>query len=282
MKIPHKKRDKFFPIILIISVLLSVICFYSHSWGTSTILSKGLSFAVTPLRNTTKCVYDTFCDIGTYFKGMSALKNENERLIKENKRLSDENESIQALKSENDSLYGFLELKKERNDFKFVNANIVSHHSSGYSSIFTIDKGSFHGISANMPIISDDGTLIGVTYSVEASSTRCKAIISYDVNVGVYDENTGETGILSGSFDTFSDGKALICSLSDDTTVKAGDKILTSGLGNIYPRGLAIGTVEKITPQEGEHKYSAVVKPDVSALACDRIMVIQSFERVYE
>lgn len=282
MKIPHKKRDRFFPIIFIISVLLCAVCFYSHSHGTSTYLSKGLSLVVTPLRNGTKGVYDIFCDMGIYFKGLDALKEENEKLVKENKLLADENESMQNLKSENDSLYGFLELKKERTDFKFVNANIVSHSSSGYSSIFTIDKGSFHGIEANMPIISDDGTLLGITYSVESSSTRCKAVTSYDVNVGVYDESTGETGILSGSFDTFSDGKVKINSLSDDTTIKVGDKILTSGLGNIYPRGLCIGTVEKIVPEEGEHKYSAVVKPNVSALGCDRVMIIRSFERVYE
>ena len=175
-----------------------------------------------------------------------------------------------------------LDLKKERNDYAFTNANIVSKSASGYTSIFTIDKGSFHGIKAGMPVISDEGALVGVTYSVEATSTRCKSVLSYDVNVGVYDELSGETGILSGSFDTFSQNRCVIRGLSHETTVKPGDKILTSGLGEVYPRNLVIGTVIGFSPEMGTHTKNAVVELDSTAIACDSVMVITSFERVYE
>lgn len=282
MKIPHKKRDFFIPISLVCAVLLSVICFLSHSSGTSTVLSSALSVVTTPLRGAAKGIYNVCSSVGNYFSDISELKSENKLLRRENKLLKEENASLQLLENENESLYKFLELRKERTDFKFTNANIISKSASGFSSFFTIDKGSFHGIKEGMPIISDDGALVGITYSAEPSSTRCLSILSYDLGIGVYNENTGETGILSGSFETFADSRCLISGIPDDTLVSVGDKILTSGLGETYPRNLIIGTVESFIPDAGSHTRSAVINLDPSILAADSIMVITGFERIYE
>lgn len=282
MKIPHRKKDYFIPIMIVVSIILSAIAFSSHSSGTSTLLSKGLSLISSPLESVTKNIYDFCSSVGGYFGSMDTLMKENEILKKENKQLTEENLKVNELKNENDSLYKFLELKKEHTDYKLTNCNVISKTSSGYSSVFTIDKGSFHGIKPDMPVISEEGILLGVTYSVEPNSTRCKSIISYDMSIGVYDEQSGETAIVSGYFDTFSQNKCFIHNLPDTTTIAVGDKILTSGLGEIYPRGLEIGVVESFVPDAGTHTMGAVIKPDESSLACDRVMVITSFERTYK
>lgn len=282
MKIPHQKRDLFMPLSFLVSIVLCVICFLSHSMGTSTILSNGLSLITSPLSNATKFIYDGFSSIGGYFSDINELKAENKRLEKENKRLTEENHTLELVRNENRSLYGFLELKKEHNDYKFINSNIISKSVSGYSASFTIDKGSFHGVAAGMPIISDEGALVGITYSVDPLSSRCKSILSYDLNVGVYNEATGETGILSGSFDTFLDSKCIIGPIGEDSQMKSGDKILTSGLGETYPRNLIIGTVDSFIPDEGSHSKNAVITIDDSILEADYVMVITSFEKTYE
>ena len=282
LKIPHRKRDYFIPVMYLSAVILCAVCFASHGSGTSSLLSKGLSFVVTPLQTCTKGIYDFCSSASVYFGGMDALKEENEKLLKQNKKLSEENAAVKGLKAENDSLYKFLELKKEHTDYKFTNANVISRSSDGYTASFTVDKGSFHGIKENMPIISEEGALLGVTYSVDANSSRCKSIISYDMNIGIYDEETGETGILSGSFETFVKNKCLIQPLNESTTVKAGHRILTSGLGTVYPRGLIIGIVSDFIPVSGTHAMGAVVTPDKSSMTSDRVMVITSFERYYE
>ena len=282
MKIPHRKKDLYMPIMFAVSILLTIICFASHSSGTSTILSKGLSLVTTPLRIMAKGTYNSLSSVTDYFSDINSLKEENELLVKQNQALAEENAQYKTLKSENDSLYKFLELKKERVDYKFTNANIVSKSAVGYSEIFTIDKGSFHGIKENMPVISAEGALIGITYSVESTSTRCKSILSYDVNVGVYNKETGETGMLSGSFETFSQNRCVIKGLSNNTTITPGSKIFTSGLGEIYPRDLYIGTIYGFIPEMGSHTKNAVVALDDSIITSDSIMVITSFERIYE
>ena len=282
MKIPHRKKDLYFPILFGIAILLSIICFASHSSGTSTLLSKGLSLVTTPLRSASKYIFEVCSSAGEYFSDVDKLKEENKLLKKENKTLSDENDNLRRLEKENESLYKVLELKRERNDFEFTNANIISRSTSGYTDTFTLDKGSFHGIKAGMPVISDEGALIGVTYSVEATSSRCKSILSYDVNVGIYDEGSGETGILSGSFETFPDSASAIKDIPDDSSIKKGSKILTSGLGDTYPRNLIVGTVSGLISDKSSHTRSAVVTPHESFFSGEYVMIITSFERSYE
>lgn len=282
MKIPHRKKDYFLPIMFIIALALCAVCFMSHTQGTSTLLSKGLSIVTTPIRGATFKIYNSVSGIFEYFDDVEALKEENKRLKQENATLTKENEALSSIKRENENLYGFLELKKEHTDYKLTNANVISKSDSGFISIFTIDKGSFHGIRENMPIITSSGALMGVTYSVETSSTRCISILSYDTKVGVYDENTGEVGILSGSFDTFKDKKCIIESLDADSGIKEGDTILTSGLGSIYPRGITIGKVEGFVNDLGSHTKSAVVTLDDSVFASENVMVITNFVRTYE
>ncbi len=282
MKIPHRKRDLFFPLMFLTAIGLCVLCFMAHLSGTSTFLSKGLSFVTTPLRIAAKGAYNVCDSISSYFSDIDALLKENEALKKQNKDLSNKIKEISSLEKENEWLYKSLDLKNERTDFKLTNANIISKSTSGYSEFFTIDKGSFHGIKENMPIITNDGALLGITYSVEGSSTRCKSILSYDISLGIYNAATGETGLLSGSFDAFKKNMCAISDISDDTTMQSGDSILTSGLGDIYPRGLVVGKVDSFTPKTASHTRNALITLESLLSNNESIMIITEFERIYE
>ena len=163
-----------------------------------------------------------------------------------------------------------------------MDAKIIAKSSSNYVSTFTLDKGSFHGIKENMPIITSNGALMGVTYSVDSNSCRCISIISYDTKVGVYNSNTGETGILSGSFDRFVMGQCVIHGVPNEAAMKKGDKIYTSGLGTIYPRDLKIGVVKDFLPEKGSQAKSVVIDVDASVFTDDSVMILTDFEKVYE
>ena len=281
LKIPHRRRNYTIPAAFAVAVILCAICFVSRAFGASSFLSGGLSVIVSPLQSCTKSIYDGVSSLGDYLDGIDELKEENEKLTLENKKLTEQNSKVKKLEAENESLHKFLEIKKEHTDFKYASGNIIARSLSGYSGTFTIDKGSAHGIKAGLPIISEEGALVGITHSVDVSSTVCKSIISYDINVGVYSENSGETSIMSGSFDVFKNKKCIIKELASDSKISVGDTILTSGYGETYPRGLKIGTVEKLVPEAGSHSMSAVVKLEDSSITCDRIMVITSFKEAY-
>jgi rod shape-determining protein MreC len=73
----------------------------------------------------------------------------------------------------------------------------------------------------------------------------------------------------------------VISGLTEKTKIKEGDTILTSGLGEIYPRDLKIGTVEYFIKEQGSHTKSAVIRLDSSILSSKNIMILTGFEREY-
>ncbi len=281
MKVVYKKRQIFYPVCFVIAVIMSAVCLKVWN-GRANIVSKAVNFAVSPLQSVSDSICDSISEIGGYFRNQKKLLEENESLKKENAELKKLESRNMLLKNQNDNLYGYLGLKRERTDFELVNAQIIARTSSNYTSSFVIDKGTFHGVKEDMPIIDSDGNLLGVTVSADATSTKCLSVLSYDVNVGVYDERTGNTGVMSGDFDAFSSGKCMIKGLVSQTDIKEGDGILTSGLGDVYPRGLTVGKVESIIPDMNSYTLSAVVVPESTQLEADDIMVITGFERVYE
>lgn len=282
LKISYKKKNYFFNICLVVSIVLSCICFVTYNSPVGSFLSKATNFIATPLQSAASAIYDGFSSITDHFQSVKKLSEENERLLKENMRLSSLDSQNRLLQKENDDLYAYLELKKDRSDFEFVNAKVIARSSSNYIATFTLDKGSFHGIKSNMPIIDSDGYLIGVVYSTDFTSSKCRYITSYDVNIGVYNENSGSTGILTGDFEMFTKNRCLIKGFSEDSTTKIGDRILTSGIGSTYPKGLILGTVSEIISQPDTHTKSAVVAPKEDLFETDNLMIISDFSRIYE
>ena len=282
MKIRYRKSNSFFYLCIVTAIILSFICFVSYKSPVGNIVSNTVSFITTPVQKVGKYTFDLVSGVADYFSSVKKLSEENRYLKSEIDKLSSLEAQNEILRKQNESLYSFLELKKLRSDFSLCDAKIIARTSSNYVSEFIIDKGSFHGIKENMPVIDDVGRIIGIVFSTDIQRSRCRYITSYDVNIGVYDEKTGNTGLLSGDFGTSSRSKCLIKGLMSETDIGTGDRILTSGLGDIYPEGLIVGTVVELIPDAGSHTLTAVVSPDENIFSADNIMVITDFTRIYE
>ena len=65
--------------------------------------------------------------------------------------------------------------------------------------------------------------------------------------------------------------------LSTDSDIKVGDRIISSGIGVVYPRGLLIGTVTEIVPDEVSRTLSAHIEPAVNLKDVVHVMIIKDF-----
>ncbi len=282
MKISHKKANLFFPLMLCIAIIMSSVCFASYNSGTSTLLAKSLGIVITPLEVCANYIGNTFSGVKKYFSDIDKLTEENKLLKQQLAQYTAQNQDFLVIKKQNDELFKFLQLKRERTDFIMTDARVIARTSSNYISKFTIDKGSFHGISENMPVITSDNSIMGVVYSVGLTSSECLCITSYDTTIGVFDERSGSTGFLSGDFELFSQNKCKVTGIHEQSDIKIGDKILTSGLGDIYPSQLVAGVVTDVFPDPTTYTLTACVKPSDSIFTSENVMIITSFNRVYE
>ena len=140
-----------------------------------------------------------------------------------------------------------LELNKTLTEYTPVNATILSRNKSYWFNTITIDKGSNSGIEKNMAVITKNG-LIGKISKVSKTSSEVKLITSDDINfkvsVAIKTNNDDNYAILNGY--NKKNGLIKASDINKSTEINKGDVVLTSGLGELIPAGIYIGTVEKI------------------------------------
>jgi len=120
-----------------------------------------------------------------------------------------------------------------------------------------------------MAVISTAG-VVGKLITVSSDASRVLLINDHNSAVDAFDQRSRARGIIAGVVD---DG--LIMKYVDRTEdVKAGDVIITSGMDGIFPRGLLVGEVVKVS-QEGPGLFLNVqVKPAVDFRKLEQVLVL--------
>jgi len=159
---------------------------------------------------------------------------------------------------------------KEKYVASTVAAQVIGSSGSDLAHVLTIDKGSSNGIRVDEAVITPDG-IVGKVRDVFPSSAEVLEINDPTSGAGVVLTNTRIRAILRGT----PAGRAQIGNLTADSRIKPGEPVITSGGDQIYPRGLAVGTVESIGPDPDHQPYSAiVVHPAVDLNRLEEVLVI--------
>jgi rod shape-determining protein MreC len=148
-------------------------------------------------------------------------------------------------------------------------------------SVMMIDRGTSSGVERNMPVVTPDGI---VGYVAEAGLSWAKVVTVCEAasSVGAVVERTGETGLVSGSYTLAADNLLKMTYLSPDSDIAVGDRIVTSGYGNVYPRGLIIGYVESVENDSLSQTVTATVKLAARLADPEKVMVITAYEAAKE
>lgn len=191
----------------------------------------------------------------------------------ENRELRDQIEQLQIeqvrMKQDADqahrlqSLLGF----KEQFIAKTMAAQVIGSSGSEQSRTVTIDRGSRDGIQPDMAVIAATG-VVGKVISVFKSTAQVLLINDQQSGVGTILEQSRLQGVLKGK----SSGELVIDKIMPDEEVKPGDKVLTSGGDQIFPKGLIIGNVDKI--DKGPEFLQVTVKPTAALNRLEEVLVI--------
>ena len=88
---------------------------------------------------------------------------------------------------------------------------------------------------------------------------------------------TRETAIAEGNYDLMAEGALRLSYLTENSTVVIGDTVETSGRGGLFPKGVMIGTVESVLPEENGISYYAVIKPFVDVETVSSVSIVTAF-----
>lgn len=193
---------------------------------------------------------------------------ENERLSRSNDLLKRKLNELNEIYLENVRLKNLLLFKKKTN-FKVIIAQVLSRSSDSWSSAIIIDKGRYHGIRSGFVVIDYLGLVGRVTDTTEFTS---KVILINDPNMGVsaLDQRSRQEGLVSGTL-----GSSLIMKyLPKDADVQVSDTVITSGLTDMYPKGILIGKIIGVGEEFSGLSRYCLIKPAVNLSNLEEVLVI--------
>lgn len=151
-----------------------------------------------------------------------------------------------------------------------VVAQVIGGSGSDQSRVLTIDKGSRDGLKPDMAVITANG-IVGKLQDVFPGTSQVLEIDDQNSGAGVLLAGSRIRAILHGTLS----GELMIGNLTADSRIKPGDRVLTSGGDQVFPRGLPVGTIESIRPDPDNPPYTAIrVKPAVDLDRVEEVLVI--------
>ena len=175
---------------------------------------------------------------------------------------------LREVSLENARLKNLLNLK-QKSLYRLIPAAVIARSPDSWSSSIVIDKGRSSGINPQMAVINLDG-LVGRVIEVYSSASKVLLLNDSSQGVSCIVQRSRQEGLVSGTL-----GSNLIMRyLPDDAQIEKGDLIITSGLSQVYPKGLAVGQVINIGKDFSGLNRFAVVKPAADLTALEEVLVI--------
>lgn len=244
--------------------------------GLSSATSSVVGLFTTPMQWLASIGGERLSNLTADVRKVQEMEQEIDELRRElderNRQLSDYYE----IKKQNDDLKEYLDIKDVHQDWAFVPATIVGRDTNELFSGFTVNKGAVSGVRAGDPVITESG-LVGRVSKVGTTYAKVETIYHPDVQVSVISSRTEEIGVLCGDKIYADQNLVQMQYLNPKTSVQAGDLIVTSGKGGVYPQKIIIGTVQQVIQSRTDISLTALVRPAVDLDSITSVMIITSF-----
>ena len=175
-------------------------------------------------------------------------------------------QELSAKAAEVDRLKALLNFKA-RAPFGSIAAQVIAASPEDGSKAVVIDRGEDAGLKVDMPVITPEG-VVGKIAAVYPHTAQVLLITDPTCGVGCFLEKSRIQGILKGGGQ---DG-CYLHYVMDDQKVPTGEAVITSGLDQVYPKGLLVGYV--VRAQEGNIYQRIAVKPAASLDRLEDVLIL--------
>lgn len=254
---------------LVVASLIVVTVYYREGpSGPVHAVRSAVQTVATPFETAGEFLTRPLRTVGSWFSNLGVSRSEVALLRKQNTDLRTRNAELEEARQENErlrSLVGFVETR----DLESVGARVIGRAPNSWEGVITIDRGSNDGVKAGMPVIGDAG-LLGQTVEVTANSAKVRLITDQRSGVAAIVQSSRVEGIARGSIDR----ELTLDFVSSEATIRAGDVVITSGIGGVYPKGLVIGEVTSVRLQANTLSPLIAVRPSARLADMEEVLVL--------
>ncbi len=204
---------------------------------------------------------------------LRGVSEENRQLKTDLVRIDSEMVRLREKLAEYRNLQNLLETTNY-DGYQRITARVVSRDVNHLFGTVIIDKGSFHGIQKDQPVVDATG-LVGRVILVTTLSSRVLLITDERHGSGALITKVpgvDHYGVIRGIRDNF------YCEMDFLTTpvlLENGQTVVTSGQDGLYPRGLLVGRVANPVDKSASTQQRNVIAPAAALDRLDLVSVLQ-------
>lgn len=234
------------------------------------------AFGLYPLQSATKNISKAFVKIYTGITDIITLQDSLEAMRNRVATLEGTALEYRQLKSENDRLKKLLNDRPVDDNYELEYAEIVSKDPQNFYRTIVINKGSVDGISVGMPVIAyQNGVkgLVGKIIEVRNYYSRVLSLSDETSQISVMLETSHAAGIMSGQ--SLKSQEAYLGYIDRSVEVEEGERVITSGMGGVFSKGILVGTIFKVEKKIYGLFHDLYVSPVVDFSSLEDVYIIK-------
>ncbi len=270
LKFSNKDKKSKVVFIVIVVVIIFMMIFISSVTKNK---ENGFTGLVDTVNSFVTTVSDKTNGFFSFFTSKKKLNAQIENLKKENDELKLNNVEMKKIENENNTLRRQLDIKEEYKYFKMALGAVIVRNQSNWNESFVINLGEKDGIKEGMPVITKDG-LVGQIISVTENTSKVMTILDSSSSVSVEIGSINQTAVCKGEYSLKGQSKIKLIYIPIEAEISPGDIVYTSGISEIYPKGLPVGKIIEVKNNKNEINRYAIVETFSNIISINEIAVI--------
>ena len=203
------------------------------------------------------------------FHRMMLREQENVKLKEEVAKMLKEQQACREIFYEDKTLRGLLALKEKEHRY-ITSAQVIGRSADQWSNVLILDKGRSDGIAKDMVAVTEKG-LVGKISGVSDSYSNLMLLSDINFSAAVRVQESRIEGVISGT----GFRKCQLKYIPYEEEVKKGNTIITSGLDQLFPKGILVGYVSKVNKKDIGFFQEIEVLPFVDLSKIETVAIIR-------
>jgi len=251
--------------ILVLCLLLLTLQTRGRASGAADLVAR----VTTPVQKTLSAIHRGVFGLWSTYLDWKNVRAENRRLRDENQRLRVDALAVSETAEENQRLRRLLDLKA-RLPLNTLTGEIIAREWGGWVRSLTVNRGRADDVRRLTAVISPDG-LVGRVVDVRPGAAVVQVLTDPTSTVGAHAVRTRTPGVVEGEPRGTIRFKYMA---RDGSALQAGDLVVTSGLGGLFPRGIPVGRVRAIDDRGSALFSFATLEPAVNFAKIDEVLLL--------
>ena len=264
----NKRKIGWLILLVALSIILMTVWSRESDTGPIHRVRVATETVAAPISSAGKWVSTPFRGFFSWMSGLGVSRGQLSELRDQNKELRARVVALEETRLDNKRLSELINSTNAQG-YKGVTATVIGLPPSAWNQVIITDKGSKDGIEINMPALGPYG-LIGQVIEVGPTYSRIRLLTDQKSGVASLIQRGRKTGITKGSIS----GDLMLDFISAESTVTAGDVVLTSGLGGVYPKGLLIGEVLEVSKETNALYKSIKLTPANDISTVENVLIL--------